>query len=409
MNFNAKLRLIGFYNKPNQDMMPEDCFVKEAETMAALLYTSFSSLLDNKDTDSFFREILTGNTVFILKNEDNWLFAYYPKKQIARISNVIFNKKHINSIPLKYKSWFVPGCPIVVKTPDKYKVLTKGKDFFISYNGKELPLQWDSGYISVKDLLMLLECKYTELSEFCTEDDCVYCDGYDYSYCDKDRCRKEYDSDLGACVGCGGRRYKCTEERCFNKRYDNAFYIKLNQSEVDSLESKIKEIICILSTPHFQNIESVQSKNKPIIDEFVYARNFLNAYGWEFDVWNDYTKYKKLQECRDSVGQNNWISVVVDNYNLFYKVCVDYIKVKESGLFFIDYYLQTVDKDTSEYGETYDAVSDSFVEFHFPLCFSSKEERRLFLDSMLHKVVSMITLVKNKNNEFLVENFEIKK
>ena len=417
MDFNTKLRIIGFYNKPNQDMKPEDCFVEEANTMASLLSISFSSLLNNEETDTFFKGFIEGNSVFILKNEDNWLLAYYPKKQLVRISNVIFNKKHINSVPFKYKSWFVPGCPIEVKTTSKYKVSTRGKDYFISYNGKELPLKWNLSYISVKDLYKLLECKYTELSEYKTIEVCNHCDGYDYRYCDEDRCRKEHEYDNEACEGCGGRRYKCTEEKCFNKRYDNAYVINLNQSEVDSLQFKIKEILGKLSSPNCQDIEGVLSKNKLIIDEFVSIRNYLYTYGWELDVWDAYIEYKKLQEFRDSKDQIEWILVETDTIS--YKVCVDGIYIKRSGLFFVDYYLKTVEKTLEceddcnciirEEGKTYDSISDSFVEFSFPLCFSSKKLRDLFIDSMSSKKVSKIELVKNNENEFLVKCFGIRK
>lgn len=408
MKFDSKLRLIGFYNRPNQNMRPEESFVEEAKTLASLLCISFSSLLTNEDTDSFFKEILTGNTVFILKNEDDWLFAYYPKKQIARISNVVFNKRNINSIPLKYKSWFIPGYPIDVSSMSQYKITTKGRDFIISYNGKELPLEWNGGYISIRDLYKLLECKFTELSEFNTKDNCIGCDGYDYDYCDRDRCREE-------CEGCGGRRYKCTKEKCFNKRYDNAFSITLNREEVDSFQAPIKDLLEILCSPHFQYTDLVLSENRQLIDDFVKTRNFLWTYGWDFDVWEMYIRFKKLQKFREYVHKTDLVLVVVENSS--YKVCTENLRVEESGLFFIDYYLQTIDTEIlenedgnasvegGEYGETYDSISDSFIKFNFPLCFDSKEQRKMFMNYMANKKVSKICLVKNKKNEYLVESF----
>lgn len=338
MDFNAKLRLIGFYNKPDQNMKCEDSFVEEANTLASLLGVSFASLLDNEETDTFFKEVLTGNVVFILKNEDNWLFAYYPKKQIARISRVVFNKNDINSVPLKYKSWFVPGYPVEIKQTSQYKISTRGKDIFISYNGKELPLEWNEGYISVKELHELLECKYTMLSE--TQTSCGFCDGYDYTYCDRDRCRKESEIDYEACKGCGGRRYICTEERCFTKRYDNVYQIS-HSEEVDSLQSKIIDISTVLCTPHFQDTERVLSENKSLIDEFLSVDDYLSTYRLGlYEAREAYSKFTKLQECRDAAHQSEQILVTVGNE--YYKVSADNIRVKEDGLFFIDYYLAIV-------------------------------------------------------------------
>lgn len=109
MDIHKKFRLIGFYNKPNQNMYEELVFVEEATELAKLLGSSINSIVSNNKTDSLFRSIIKSNTIFIFKNEDNELAAYYPYKGIARLSDVRYEKKDINQVPLKYKRWFFPG------------------------------------------------------------------------------------------------------------------------------------------------------------------------------------------------------------------------------------------------------------------------------------------------------------
>ena len=90
-----ELRLIGYYNKPNQTMHEETEFVEEAACLAERLKISFDSLRNNSLTDAIFKSILNSNAVFILKDRDNNLYAYFPCKNIARISNVVYNKKSV--------------------------------------------------------------------------------------------------------------------------------------------------------------------------------------------------------------------------------------------------------------------------------------------------------------------------
>ena len=114
MDIHKKFRLIGYYNKPNQKMYEELVFVEEATELAKLLGSSLNSIVSNKDTDSLFRSIIKSNTVFIFKNEDNELAAYYPYKGIARLSDVRYEKPDVTPVPLKYKHWFVPGENIMI-------------------------------------------------------------------------------------------------------------------------------------------------------------------------------------------------------------------------------------------------------------------------------------------------------
>lgn len=114
MDFDMKMRLIGYYNKPNQNMNEEAIWVDDAQKLAQLLGATFSQLVRNDNVDAVFKSVLKGNTVFILKGEDGNLYAYYPYKKMARLTDVRYVKRDVTPVPLKYKTWFVPGQEIVV-------------------------------------------------------------------------------------------------------------------------------------------------------------------------------------------------------------------------------------------------------------------------------------------------------
>lgn len=108
------MRLIGYYNKPNQNMREEQELVDDALQLAKLLERSFSFLQEDVQDQPLFLSILKGNTVFILKGEDCKLYAYYPYKKIARITKVKYVKADVTPMPFEYKAWFVPGQEISV-------------------------------------------------------------------------------------------------------------------------------------------------------------------------------------------------------------------------------------------------------------------------------------------------------
>lgn len=130
MNFKNKVRMIGFYNKPNQNMKKEDKYVEEAKELSKLLRISFDYLINNEDVDAIFKSVILSNSVFILKDENNNLLAYYPLKGISRLSNVVYNKEAITQIPLQYKSWFIPGYEIKIYSIKKEK-RNNNKDNYI--------------------------------------------------------------------------------------------------------------------------------------------------------------------------------------------------------------------------------------------------------------------------------------
>ena len=112
--FDFKMRLLGYYNFPNQTMKPEEAYVKEAEELAPLLRASLESIRNNSNADDFIKEVISGKAVFIFKDERNKLYAYFTGTEIARITNVAYSKKNIKQVPLKYKRWFVPGHDIIL-------------------------------------------------------------------------------------------------------------------------------------------------------------------------------------------------------------------------------------------------------------------------------------------------------
>lgn len=211
--FNQKLRIIGFYNKVGQKINKERTEPEAADKLAELLQKSFKSLIDNPSVDDVFRSVLKGNSVFILKGENNELYAYCPHNNIARISNVKYVKQEVTAAPLIYKGWFIPGqeIPLIQAKNTKPRQTTKGQspfiiarsgsDFLITHNNQTLPLDWsEDNYISFSDLRALVSHKYIRLETYNTKDRCGDCDGYDYSNCDMDRCKND-------CETCGGRRY----------------------------------------------------------------------------------------------------------------------------------------------------------------------------------------------------------
>ena len=149
--FENEMRLIGYYNKPNQTMHAETEFVEEAACLAERLKISFDSLRNNATTDVIFKSILNSNAVFVLKDKKDKLYAYFPSKNMTRISGVVYNKKHVIPIPLKYKSWFVAGEDVI----KRYVVGRKGNDFMITDSSRNVTfaLDWDSDdYMSFQEM-----------------------------------------------------------------------------------------------------------------------------------------------------------------------------------------------------------------------------------------------------------------
>jgi hypothetical protein len=117
IDIKIKMRFIGYYMSDDQFMRTESVYVDEAEKLVLLLQNTFNSLLQNRFVDVEMRNVLEGNTVFILKGEDKRLYGYYPRYNIARITGVRYNKEAVTPMPLEYKRWFVPGERLKIITP----------------------------------------------------------------------------------------------------------------------------------------------------------------------------------------------------------------------------------------------------------------------------------------------------
>ena len=104
-----KIRLLGYYSGPNQVLYPERERVQEAKELAPLLEVSIDSLSQNPDTDDDIKRAILKPTVFVFKDEDDNLVAYFTRDKNARLTGVQYNKRSITIVPLKYKAWFIPG------------------------------------------------------------------------------------------------------------------------------------------------------------------------------------------------------------------------------------------------------------------------------------------------------------
>ncbi len=104
-----KMRFIGFYMSDDQFMRTEVVFPEKAEKLAVLLRTTFDTILENRYVDDEMRAVFNGNTVFILKGENGRLYGFYPKYNVARLTNVHYVKTDVTPMPNSYKRWFYPG------------------------------------------------------------------------------------------------------------------------------------------------------------------------------------------------------------------------------------------------------------------------------------------------------------
>lgn len=109
MKQTKKLRLLGYYHFPNQDMKPEEIRISEALELAPLLEVSLNSIYHNPETDTNIKDVIASPTVFVLKDEDNHLYGYFTSNKSVRLTDVRYNKSAIEQMPFKYKAWFLPG------------------------------------------------------------------------------------------------------------------------------------------------------------------------------------------------------------------------------------------------------------------------------------------------------------
>ena len=102
------LRLLGYYNKPNQKMNPETVKVREAQQIYDLLTKSFENYTCQGEEYSEIINVFE-TAVFVFKDSNANLYAFFPHDKIARLSNVVYNKYHICKSTGVLRKWFKPG------------------------------------------------------------------------------------------------------------------------------------------------------------------------------------------------------------------------------------------------------------------------------------------------------------
>lgn len=112
---NVKMRILGYYNFPNQKMYPEPEKVEEASKLAPLFEYSINSLLINDKVDSKLKQVIQSPSVFIFEDENENLYAYYTKNKTAKLTNVVYDVDCIKVIQEQLKVWFYPGKKIEIK------------------------------------------------------------------------------------------------------------------------------------------------------------------------------------------------------------------------------------------------------------------------------------------------------
>ena len=109
-----EFRLLGYYNSPNQRMNPEEDFPKEAEEICKLLALSFRNLSTSSDAYAKIKETFA-TAVFIFKDREDKLFAYFPKENLVRITKVVYDRRGIHKVDGILRRWFVIGEDFFVK------------------------------------------------------------------------------------------------------------------------------------------------------------------------------------------------------------------------------------------------------------------------------------------------------
>lgn len=106
------LRLLGYYNSPNQQLADDTEEPERASLLADLLAKSFDFIDDPNDDPDFRAAVQSG--VFIMRDKEARLYAYHHKERKARVSGVFYNRESLISLPLEYKYWFKPGGKITI-------------------------------------------------------------------------------------------------------------------------------------------------------------------------------------------------------------------------------------------------------------------------------------------------------
>lgn len=337
MEWNIKLKLIGYYTGEKQNMYPEKRFVEEASKLNDLLGQTFQLTFEplpaeiNEHTADFIKS-LSENSVYIFKDEDKNLYAWFKAKGIARISQVVYDKQSILPIPEEYTSWFVLGSRIELKERsqekkhkfvdneialfgvDDVKHVYQDKDLMIKQAGSDYLIflkdnmfalsRRNKSHIKVEELRRLILHRWSYLQEFTSSDLCANenCDGWDYSHCDMDRCRNN-------CDGCGGRRYKC-DNRCQFNRYNNFVQIWCYGNINEELED-VSKIIDMIIKPHSDYKELINQHDRVLRSYY----KECSSYPISDKALKKYCrKYKKMREKVSfrELPEKDYVKVIIN-------------------------------------------------------------------------------------------------
>ena len=154
MTFDFKIRFLGYYMKPGQNMKEEEQFPEEAAALAPLLQKSFDSLQREAIHSETFLEALDGNAVFIFRDQKKNLYAYFPIKGIARLTAVKYSKSNICVAPPELKEWFIPGetWHVSIKHSLIHVQLSDGSWRSYSKRNSTITTDWDGTHITLSDL-----------------------------------------------------------------------------------------------------------------------------------------------------------------------------------------------------------------------------------------------------------------
>ena len=94
------LRLLGYYNSEDQQLNDETEDPERANKLAELLSKAFDEIDDPNDDPDFMDAVRNG--VFIMRDKEARLYAYFHKERKARVSGVFYNRDSLVSLPLEY-------------------------------------------------------------------------------------------------------------------------------------------------------------------------------------------------------------------------------------------------------------------------------------------------------------------
>ena len=333
MDFDFKIRLLGYYHLNNQKMNPEDTYVDDAERLAKLLEKSFANIVNDKNvTDAKFLEAFKGKGVFIFKDERSNLYAYSPSMHLARISNVKYNKNVIMQVDFSYKKWFIPGEPFsvlnfrkvtFVDLSDKryeYKenvvsVRKVQNDYIVRLEGSDFAIKYEN-VIPIHVMKELVLHRWIALKEYESKEFCGNCDGWDYSGCDMSRCRD-------VCEGCGGRKYKCNDRGCFYYRNKVCVEPLLNVPRInDDLN------------PAFKYMEELSTPLNVLYRDCIFMQEYakdelIDSYVEKFD------KFSRVIHCRKNANTIDKIKLILrsSNFQKQYLMPIDNLNITTNSSF----------------------------------------------------------------------------